>query len=319
MHQPRVKPMVESGILAAVAILFAIISAYVPVLGAFVNIIWPVPLVLLGVRHGHRWSVMATVVAGLIIAMLLHPLQAVSVVAGFALTGIALGYCIRSGMGVLQTLAWGSLASLVSKLAVIGISIVVMGVNPFNFQEDTMVEVLNRVVGIYRSFGMSEEDLGKMTEMMKTTLSVMKVILPAGFAVAAVFETWLNFTIARSVLRKLGHHFQPFLAFKYWSVPYATIYVWAAASGIALLSGLYQYELLSKISVNIQILATVVLLCQGLALFYFLAEKYNLSRFVRNIILILVLTNGILTQVVMFAGAFDLIFDYRKLKESRPT
>ena len=77
MSQTRVKPMVESGILSAVAILFAIISAYVPVLGAFINIIWPVPLVLLGVRHGHKWSIMATVVAGLITAMLLHPLHAV--------------------------------------------------------------------------------------------------------------------------------------------------------------------------------------------------------------------------------------------------
>jgi uncharacterized protein YybS (DUF2232 family) len=82
---------------------------------------------------------------------------------------------------------------------------------------------------------------------------------------------------------------------------------------------MYKLELVSKISLNVQILATVVLIFQGLALFYFLAEKYNLSRFVRNVILVLALTNGLLTQAVMFAGAFDLIFDYRKLKESRPT
>ncbi|MDF2500565.1 MAG: Protein of unknown function rane [Anaerosporomusa subterranea] len=319
MSQPRVKPMVESGILSAIAILFAIISAYVPVLGAFVNIIWPVPLALLGARHGHKWSIMATVVAGLITAMLLHPLHAVSVVVGFALTGIVLGLCIRHGLGTVKTLAFGSLASLVSKIAVIGISMLVMGTNPLNLQDESMTKALEQVISIYRSFGMKEEDLGKMSEMMKTTLGIMKVILPAGFAIAAVFETWLNFIIARAVLKKLGHQFKPFLAFKYWSVPYATIYVWAISSGVALLAGMYKYELLSKISLNIQILATVVLLCQGLALFYFLAEKYNLSRLVRNVILFLVLTNGILTQALMFAGAFDLIFDYRKLKESRPT
>lgn len=319
MYQPRVKPMVESGILAAIAILFAIISAYVPVLGAFVNIIWPVPLALLGARHGHKWSIMATVTAGLIIAMLLHPLHAVSVVVGFALTGIVLGICIRNSLGTLKTLAFGSLASLLSKLAIIGISLLVMDTNPLNLQDETMTQALEQVIAIYRSFGMSEADLGKMTEMMKATLGVMKIILPAGFALASVFETWLNFIIVRAVLKKLGHQFPPFLAFKYWSVPYATIYIWAVASGVALLAGMYQYELIAKISMNIQILTTVVLLCQGLALFIFLAAKHNLSRFVRNLILILILTNGLLTQVLMFAGVFDLIFDYRKLKESRPT
>lgn len=318
MSQPRVKPMVEGGLLSAIAILFAVISAYVPVLGAFVNIIWPVPLALLGARHGLKWSFMATVVAGLITAMLLHPLHAVSVVVGFALTGIVLGFCIRHGYGAVKTLGFGSLASLVSKLAVIGISMVVMGTNPLNLHGDAMTKALEQVIDIYRGFGMSEDMLSKLSETMKVSLDLMKVILPAGFALAAVFETWLNYMIARSVLKKVGHQFQPFLPFKHWSVPYATVYVWAVSSGATLFAQMYGYELLAKICLNVQMLSTVILFCQGLALFYFLAEKYNLSRIIRNVILVLVFTNGILTQALLFAGAFDLIFDYRKLRESRP-
>jgi uncharacterized protein YybS (DUF2232 family) len=319
MSQTPIKPMVESGILSAVAILFAIISAYVPVLGAFVNLIWPVPLALLGVRHGHKWSIMATVVAGLITAMLLHPLHAVSVVVGFALTGIVLGLCIRNNLSTVKTLAFGSLASLVSKIAVLGISFFILGTNPLNFQEESMAKGLEQVTNIYRSFGMKEEDLGKLSEMMKTTFDIMKVLLPAGFLLASLFETWLNFMLTRAVLKKLGHQFKPFLAFKYWSFPYSTIYVWAITSGAAILANAYKYELVSKFVINVQILATVVLIAQGLALYFFFSEKYNLSRFVRNCILLLVLSNGFLTQALMFAGAFDLIFDYRKLKESRPT
>ena len=319
MSQTRVKPMVESGILSAVAILFAIISAYVPVLGAFINIIWPVPLVLLGVRHGHKWSIMATVVAGLITAMLLHPLHAVSVVVGFSLTGIVLGLCIRNNLGTIKTLAFGSLASFVSKMAVIGISLVVLGTNPLNLQDESMGRALEQVINMYRSFGIPEEELGKMAEMMKATMNLMQVILPAGFVLASIFETWLNFMLSRAVLKKLGHQLSPFIAFKYWRVPYGTIYVWAISSGLTLLANMYKYELVGKILMNIQILASLVLICQGLALFYFLAGKYNLSRFVRNVILIIVLTNGLLTQALLFAGAFDLIFDYRKLKESNPS
>ena len=130
MSNSRVKPMVEGGILSAVAILFALISVYIPLIGAFVNMIWPVPIILLGVRHGYKWSLMATVVAGILIAILLHPLHAVGVAIGFGLTGIALGQCFRRNLSPVHSVLIGSVASLASKLIVLAISAAVMGINP---------------------------------------------------------------------------------------------------------------------------------------------------------------------------------------------
>ena len=37
----KTSEMVEAGILAAVAVLFAILGAYLPVLGALFNLLWP--------------------------------------------------------------------------------------------------------------------------------------------------------------------------------------------------------------------------------------------------------------------------------------
>ena len=48
----KTSAMVEAGILAAIAIVMALISMYVPVLGAFVNFVWPLPIVICGCRHG---------------------------------------------------------------------------------------------------------------------------------------------------------------------------------------------------------------------------------------------------------------------------
>ena len=130
MTNTRVRPMVEGGILSAVAILFALISVYIPIIGAFVNLIWPVPIILLGVRHGYKWSLMATAVAGILIALLIHPLHAISVAVGFGLTGIVLGHCFRRGYKPVTSVLFGSVASLVSKIIVLSISAVVLGINP---------------------------------------------------------------------------------------------------------------------------------------------------------------------------------------------
>ena len=59
----KTSAMVEAGILAAIAIVFAIISMYVPVIGSFINFLWPLPIAICGMRNGLRWSVMTLIVA----------------------------------------------------------------------------------------------------------------------------------------------------------------------------------------------------------------------------------------------------------------
>lgn len=316
MQQTRVRPMVEGGVLSAVAIIFAIISAYLPVLGPFVNLIWPVPIILLGVRHGYKWSILATAVAGVLIAILLHPLQAVGVVVGFGLIGIVLGHALRSGFSPTKAMLWGSLASLISKAAVLGISAAVLGINPLTMQTDILAKAVEQAVEVYRGFGMTEENLAQIAGSMKTTMELLNIILPAGFTLAAVLDTYLNFMIARAVLRKLGHHTEGFPPFKLWTLPRFIAYFF-----ILSLVGMYwgksrEITTLYNTAVNIQILTSMFLFVQGLALFYYLADKYNLSRLTRGIILVVIFTSSFLTQGLTFAGAFDMAVDYRRLRSA---
>jgi len=317
MKQIKVRSMVEGGLLAAIAIIFAVISAYLPIIGAFVDLLWPVPIILLGVRHGYKWSIMATVVAGLLIAMLLHPLQAVSVVVGFGLIGIVLGYAFRMEFSPAKTMLWGSIASLLSKVALLGIGAVVTGINPFTMQGDVMAQAVQQAVEVYRSFGMSEQDLANMTESMQTMIDLMKIILPAGFVMASVVDTGFNFLIAKAVLKKLGHSIPDFPPFKNWTLPDYVVYFFVLALVMIYWGKSREITMLYNLGLNIQVVASMLLLVQGLSLFYYIVDKYNLSRMMRGIILFLILTNGFFSQILIIAGAVDTIIDYRRLRAAR--
>ncbi|WP_371375623.1 YybS family protein [Sporomusa aerivorans] len=317
MQKSPVRPVVEGGVLTAVAIIFALISTYVPVLGAFVNLIWPVPIVLLGVRHGYKWSIMAVIASGVIIALLVHPLSAVSVVVGFGLIGIALGYAIRQGFPPAKTLLFGAVASLISKAAVLAISAAVMGFNPLNVQTEAMVKGLEQAMEFYRGMGMKPEDLAQMETAMRPMIDLMKIILPAGFALAAVVDTFLNFQVAKAVLARLGHRIEPFPPFRHWRMPRLTIYALVVALLALYWGKSREIDLLYNSGMNLQVITTMLLFIQGMAVFYFLADKYNLSSIVKGIILFLIFSNGIFMQALIIGGAFDLIFDYRQLRTSR--
>lgn len=314
MQKNPVRPVVEGGVLTAVAIMFALISTYLPVIGAFVNLLWPVPIVLLGVRHGYKWSLMAVVASGLIIALIMHPITAVSVVVGFGLIGIALGYGLRQGFSPTKTLFVGAAASLVSKIAVLAITAAVMGFNPITLQTEGMIKGLETAMDFYRQMGMNAEDMARMEATLKPMIELMKIILPAGFVLASFVDTFLNYQVAKAVLARLGQQLEPFPPFRRWNMPRFTVYA-LAVSFVAIYWGTTrELEVLYNTGMNIQVVTTLLLFIQGMAVVYFLADKYNLSRIVRGIILFLILSNGIVMQALIIGGAFDIIFDYRQLR-----
>lgn len=318
MGTTRVKPLVEGGILSAVAILFALISVYIPLIGAFVNLIWPVPIILLGVRHGYKWSLMATVVAGILIAVLLHPLHAVGVAIGFGLTGIVLGHCFRNGLSPVHSVLLGSVASLVSKIIVLSITAVVLNINPLADQSEAMSRAVDQAINLYRTLGMKETELAQISESMHGMLSMMKLILPAGFAMASVVDTFLNFLVSRAVLRKLGHNIGAFPQFCVWSFSPVILYAFIISMLMLYWGKSRQIELLAEAGINLQVISSMLLMLQGISVAFFFAAQKDIPKFIRWLFVVMAFSSGFIMQATVFLGAFDIAIDFRKLRRSLP-
>ena len=317
MRQTKVRPMVESGLLASFSVILAVIGAYLPMIGGFFNLLWPVPIVLLGVRHGYKWSILATVVAGIIISLLIHPLQAIRVVIAFGFIGIILGYAFRMNFSPGKTILWGLGASLVSKAALFGIAIVTTGVNPFNLEGEVMAKTIEKTIEMYRQMGTPEDKLAQVTEQMQIAIKLFKVMFPVVLIMTAIVDTFLNVYIAKVVLKKLGYHIEDFPPFKNWTVPGYTVYFFVLSLLMIYWGGSREFTGVYDVGVNICALSGVVLFLQGVSLFYFLGDKYNLSRIVKGIILLLTLSNVFVMLLFVYFGAADAIIDYRKLRKSQ--
>ena len=59
-------------------------------------------------------------------------------------------------------------------------------------------------------------------------------------------------------------------------------------------------------------LALMAGLVQGISLLVCLGNHYHVSRLLKGLVILLVLTNGYLLQIVAFTGLFDMAFDYRR-------
>lgn len=73
MIRRKTSAIVESGILAAIAVIFTLIGNYIPVLDVIVSVWWPLPIILCGRRNGLMWSVLCLLVTGAVVAVLISP------------------------------------------------------------------------------------------------------------------------------------------------------------------------------------------------------------------------------------------------------
>ena len=275
----KTSEMVEAGILAAIAVLFAILGTYLPVLGVIFNFLWAVPVAVCGMRNGLRWSIMTLIVAGAVIGSLLGPVQALSVMAMFGLLGLALGECMYRGYTPAKTLVYSSAATFVSILLSMGLAMLVMGTNPVDIMFSGLEEALNETQGYYRAAGMSEEQIAAAVQSNKDMIELIRLILPGSLIVCSPIIAFANYMGSRMAT----YPDAPKLAF--------------------------------EIAINIQTVTSVAFLFQGWAVIYWWLEKNGKPLWLGAVSVVLALSVQLVSTFIVLLGAFESVFDNRNLKE----
>lgn len=312
--QRSTRSLVEAAFLAALTVVFCLATIYLPVMGLFTSFFWPVPIVLLGVRHDLRLSVLATVVAGIIVAILAGPLTAISMFLGLGVLGLVLGTAMQRRAAPLRVIGIGAIALLVSMILLFALSLFVMGINPmesyFSLYQDSMESTMN----LYRRMGISGDALKQMETMMTQSMTMMRYLLPMAMVAGSVVLALLNFLLSRSILARLGVTYPGFPPFANWTWPKSTALGYLAGA-VFLVAGNYTgQEVLKHIGLNVQAIFHLVLLVQGLAVAWHFMENYSVPKALRVLVATLTFFTPLFGQALFFVGLFDLFFDFRRLR-----
>lgn len=307
----KINSMTESGVLAAVTVILTLIGVYVPLLGVVAVLLWPLPLIVVIVRHGLKWGIMTAVVSGILIAMLIEPMVAVRMFISFAPGGIALGIGYRRRWASTSVFTTGLIVSMISKCAALGLIFVLTGIQPFTGQIEMMEQSFGKSAEMYQSFNMSPEQIEAARENFTNNMSLVKQLLPLVVILMGVLDTSINFIVGGKVLKRLGHTVAAFPRFAEWRLSPFFAYLY----GFSLI-GMYwgttrSMELLQQVSFNANMLATMAGILQGLVLYQCMTAKYRVSKFMGTIGLFVIFFSSILLQMLAFIGIFDMVFDYR--------
>lgn len=315
------KAVVEAGLLSTIIVVLMLITAYIPFL-SMLNVLLPVPVTILYLRHNYKVAISAVVVSGIIVSTLYSPVLALGVIVTYSLTGMTLGYCIKRDKKVFNTIILLALASALAYIinTVLFIFVVqpngVQGfINAFNKILDALNDTVQQTKELYKTTG-STKQLEMINSVPKLTISNIMLWLPGEFLIAIILIACINYSIVKSILKKLKYKVRDFK-------PFSRFYINNKVGAIAIICfciailledrnmaiGVYAVSFLT-------IIMKMTFLVNGLAVTtFYLRDKFKLSKGL--VILILVFCMILFENIFFALGIVDMIIDYRRLDADR--
>jgi len=313
----------QGAILAALAAVLGLAALYLPVIGALAGALWPLPIIVLILRFELNTGLMALAVALAIIAMTAGPLGALSLGLRGGLTALILGHAFKKNWSPGLTVLSGGVVTVLGTAVLLVVSFALLGGPLLDTAE--LERLVNETMDTYRRYGLLDPMLQQgITEeeverQLRQAVSLALALVPGMMFISSLVAAGITYLLARATLKRLGYAIEPLPAFRYWQVPWYT--VWGLILGLALLlAGDYLgYKPVLLIGQNIVYIYLPLLLINGLAVAVYYYHRWHLSPFLKAIGLAVMVINLPVTVIfLMIVGAFDPLFNYRKLSFGTP-
>lgn len=309
------KAIVESGILTAIAVILVLLSFYVPLFSIVGLFLWPIPITLIYVKHGFKYSLLALIVTGLLAAITSDPISALGIVLDYGFLSLVLGYCIVNKKSSGYTIAAMSTIAFASLILVIKLTGLLMGqdlIDELIKQSSTSFDIAK---SLYTKLGLSKDQLAALSKNMLSP-QLLRMIVPTILLASAVFMSFITYAITRKIFKRFGYDIPKIKPFSEWYMPTGLA---MGIIGLVFLGyGAYYFKVTNGelFFSNTNLLFQLAFLINGYSVFDFYLKKWNIAKVIR-ILIILFAISPPFSYLALYVGIFEYAFNFRKLDQNR--
>ncbi len=318
MQRISTKSIVEGAMLLGILVILSILTMYAPVLGVLTFIVLPMPVLFAIFRHNFKIAVMIGFLSVILLIIVgINPASAMINSIYATLTGLALGYGFSRRIRPTITLILTSAAILLAGIIIVYISAAFLQINIINQAIDAQITAFETVVEFV--WGLSDRypaiselfripDNREDLEIFKGDLRVNIIfILPAVLAMVAVIYGFLNFVVARLVLKRFRIDTSPLPHFINWRFGDWLIWVFVFSFLLSMIAPIQ----LRYIAYNVNQIAMIGIVIQGAAVtFYLISKKIN-SIFIK--VLVVSFIAVFFSPIAMLIGIVDFFWNFRRI------
>lgn len=309
------RQLVESALLTAITVILILIGYYIPIFYFIGLFIYPLPLALIYIRSGRKYSIMSLVVSAVIIGITINPVSAVSITGLSGLLGIALGYSIKSKKSLSITIGIMAAVTFISTVTLIKLSTIIIGQDVLTQTINELTRSMDLVRDFYINMGMPKDQV-EMALKAFPTPEVIKILIPAMMVMHGIITAFITYLMAQKIFGKFGYNLDKMKPLSEWYIP-----VWLMMGLLAFIVFGFILRLLKipnvdSYFINSTMIFSFIFSINGLAAVSFILKRRKVAKGLRTIIILFLMFSQ-LSNLLYYAGIIDYVLDYRKLDPKR--
>lgn len=302
------KALIEASLMATISSFFVISFIYIPFL-ALLLILLPVPFLVLATRHGNRYVIYSLFITSVIVGALTGIFYPIFILVIFGPMTVVMGYFLKEKASAYRVIGIGTLVSVLSIFIMVQLLDWVAGL----YVIEELIQMLQSVIDHQIT---TLENLNIQAVSREEIFSYILIIIPGAFVVQSLLICFLNYYMTAAVLKRLGVEQQDLPEFSNFRWPgnivLGSFIIFALTFVTQWIEGVYAQTLLT----NITLIFAFVFFLQGIAFISFFIKKTRINRFLRMMILGVIVILSPLLTIVAFMGLVDALFDMRKIRKS---
>jgi uncharacterized protein YybS (DUF2232 family) len=300
------RALVEAGLFTAIAVILIFITIYIPIFLFIGMFLWPIPITIIYIRHGFKYSFLSLIATGIITAMIFGPIRALTIVLVFGFMGLVLGYCIKNKKSGSVTIAIMSAVMFFSLAANYMIYVKIIGQDIINLALVELEKNMELMKQTYANKQLTKEQADTLKALYD--IDFARMVIPSTFIMGSVIMSFLSYVISGKLLRK---------PFSEW---YMHTQIAFGIMAIVLIGFIfYQSDKNEglKYLYNSQLIFQYSFTLIGMSVVAYLFKKRGMSTFLSAVIIFFLLSTPIFFNFLMIIGIIDYTFDWRKLDPKR--
>ncbi len=299
---------VISGTLFSSLIIF--VTLFIPLLGFFMAIILPMPLLYYRLKLGRKPGaviaaailiITAAVTGGLPIDMLFY--------GAMLLIGFFLGEFLETHISIGKTVLYTVISTASICCILFFMYAVSMGSGVFELISAYVAANLNLTMALYEDMGMPQDNIELIRQSIDTIQYVLTLLIPALIITMLTFITWVNTLFIKKILIKKGISLKELEHLNHWKAPEKLVWMVILACAFMIIPGKE-----SKIfALNCILILMPVYFFQGIAILSFIFEKKKFPPMLRLFIYTIIAIQQIFILLIAGLGFFDTWINFRKI------
>jgi uncharacterized protein YybS (DUF2232 family) len=297
----------------AVTTLISMAALHLTVLGPFVGLFVPLPILFYRSKLGRSSGLLILIAVSLIVTSFvgLNSLGTAAFLFELGLVGLILPEVFEMNLSVEKTVGITAGGVLTMGALILALYTLVSTTSPWALASDYVEKSVKLALAMYSEMDVAEEKINMLSQSLDGILYVMLRIIPGMMIVATLFVVWSNLLLARFVLRSKELFCPDFGRLNQWKAPEHLVWV-AIASGVLLLFG---HPGIKMLGINGLIVIMMIYFFQGIGIVSFYFEKKQFPKILRILLYGLIAIQQPLLLVVVALGFFDIWIDFRRTRK----